>query len=82
MECQDLISSLLTLDPKERPSIYEVQGHPWMMGLASMKSLFEDRIIETDSPEKTSINNSPVKLQKKLSDIKKKLPALPKRFER
>ena len=45
VECQDLITSMLTLDPKMRPSIYEVQSHPWVMGLVSMKSLMEDRII-------------------------------------
>ena len=39
VECQDLITSMLTLDPKMRPSIYEVQSHPWVMGLVSMKKL-------------------------------------------
>lgn len=50
MQCQDLITSLLTLDPKMRPSIYEVQSHPWVLGLISIKSMMEDRVIEDDSP--------------------------------
>ena len=32
IEIQDLISQLLTVNPKERPSIYDIQSHPWMLG--------------------------------------------------
>lgn len=50
VECQDLITTLLTLDPKMRPSIYEVQSHPWVLGIVSVQSVMEDRIIEDESP--------------------------------
>jgi serine/threonine-protein kinase SRK2 len=31
-ECKDLIMLLLRVDPKARPSMAEVQSHPWIMG--------------------------------------------------
>jgi serine/threonine protein kinase len=36
LECQDLITQMLTYDPRSRPSMNEIQGHPWVLG--TMKS--------------------------------------------
>lgn len=78
MECQDLIMSLLTLDPRMRPSIYEVQSHPWVMGLVSFNSAIVDRVIESESPD--PIKTSHHKETKTKLDLRKKLPAIPKRL--
>ena len=77
MECKDLIMIMLTIDPKMRPTINDIQGHPWMSGLYTSKTMIIDRVIEDESPD--PIKSSPQKEHKK-NEFKKKLPAIPKRL--
>lgn len=40
---------LLTIDPKMRPSLSDIQSHPWMTGHFSSKTVMIDRVIEDES---------------------------------
>ena len=77
MECKDLIMIMLTINPKMRPTINDIQGHSWMLGINSSKIFMVDKIIEDESPD--TIKNSPNKEQKR-NQLRRKLPEIPKRL--
>jgi len=64
IECKDLIMIMLTIDPKMRPTINDIQEHPWMKGINNAKTVMVDRIIEDESPDHP-IKMSPQKERKK-----------------
>ena len=49
---KDLINNMLQLDPKQRLSMADIIGHPWMQGeMATHEEIkldFEDRLIEVN----------------------------------
>jgi len=55
---------MLTIDPKMRPTINDIQEHPWMKGINNAKTVMVDRIIEDESPDHP-IKMSPQKERKK-----------------